>query len=77
MTVLRQSISMEYTDDEKEELYRMLRQVLRNVVVLFSTLSAYSLSKLLCILSEEINQIVEDLHSILDVPKDQTRCYDL
>jgi hypothetical protein len=64
---------MEYTNEEREETYRMLRQVLGNVVVLFSTLSAYSLSKLLCVPSEEINQTVEDLHSILDVPKDQTR----
>jgi hypothetical protein len=51
----------------------MLRQVLGNIVVLFSTLSVYSLSKLLCVPSEEINQTVEDLHSILDVPKDQAR----
>jgi hypothetical protein len=71
--VLGQSIPMEYTNEEREETYRMLRQVLGNVVVLFSTLSAYSLSKLLCVPSEEINQTVEDLHSILDVPKDQTR----
>jgi hypothetical protein len=73
MAVLKQSIPMEYTDEEKEESYRMLRQVLGNIVVLFSTLSAYTLSKLLCVPSEEINQTVEDLHSILDVPKDQTR----
>jgi hypothetical protein len=71
--VLGQSIPMEYTNEERDETYRMLRQVLGNIVVLFSTLSAYSLSKLLCVPSEEINQTVEDLHSILDVPKDQTR----
>jgi hypothetical protein len=47
--------------------------VLEKIAVLFATLSACSLSSLLCVTAENINQTVEDLHSILDVPKDQTR----
>jgi hypothetical protein len=72
-TILKHSVPPEYTDEEKDESYRMLRQVLGSIVVLFATLSAYSLSRLLCVPEEDINQTVEDLHSILDVPKDQTR----
>ena len=77
MTVLKQSIPIEYTDEEKEVSYWMLRQVLGNIVVLFAPLSTYSLSRLLCVPSENINQTVDDLHSILDVPKDQARPFRL
>jgi hypothetical protein len=73
ITVLRHSVSTEYTDEEKEELYCMLRQILRSMAVFFSPLLVYSLSKLLCVLEEDINQTLEDLHSVLDVLKDQTR----
>jgi hypothetical protein len=73
ITVLKHSVSLEYTSEEKEESYCMLRQILGSIAVFFSPLSAYSLSKLLCVSKEDINQTLEDLHSILDVPKDQTR----
>ena len=73
ITVLRHSVSEEYTDEEKEELYDMLRQILGSIVVLFSPLSISSLSELLCVMKEDIDQTLEDLHSILDVPKDQIR----
>jgi hypothetical protein len=73
ITVLKHSVSAEYTDEEKEELYCMLRQILGSIAVLFSPLSVYSLSRLLRVTTEDINQTLEDLHSVLDVPKDQTR----
>jgi len=72
-TVLKHFISSDYTDEEKEESYSMLRQILGSIAILFSPLSAYSLSRLLCVTKEDIDQTLEDLHSILDVPKDQTR----
>jgi hypothetical protein len=72
-TVLNHSVPPEYIDEEKDESYRMLRQVLGSIVILFATLSVYSLSRLLCVPEEDINQTVEDLHSILDVPKNHTR----
>jgi len=72
ITVLKHSVSAEYTDEEKEEFYCMLRQILGSISVLFSPLSVYSLSRLLRV-TEDINQTLEDLHSVLDVPKDQTR----
>ena len=71
-TVLEHSVSPEYTDEEKEESYYMLRQILGSIVVLFSPLSAYSLSRLLYVTKDDINQTLEDLHSVLDVPKEET-----
>jgi hypothetical protein len=73
ITVLKHSVSLEYADDEKEESYYMLRQILGSLAVLFSPLSASSLSRLLCITKDDINQTLEDLHSVLGVPKDQNQ----
>lgn len=72
-TVLKHAISPGYTDKEREELYLILRHTLGSVVVLLSPLSAYSLSRLLHLPKEEVDQTLEDLHTILDVPEDRTR----
>ncbi|OCK72991.1 HET-domain-containing protein, partial [Lepidopterella palustris CBS 459.81] len=72
ITVLQHSVSPEYTDEEQRELYSMLRDVVGSIVILLSPLSAHSLSRLLKIPKEDIDQTLEDLHSVLDVPKDQT-----
>jgi hypothetical protein len=71
-TVLKQSISPDYSDEEKEESYRMLKWVLGSVVILFSPLPMYSIARMLCVTKEDINLTLEDLHSILDSPKDPT-----
>jgi hypothetical protein len=72
-TVLEHSISPDYTDEEKEESYAMLRHVLGSVVVLLSPLSVHSLSRLLNTPKEDIDQTLEDLHAILDLPEDRVR----
>jgi len=71
-TVLKQSISPDYSDEEKEESYQMLKWVLGSVVILFSPLPIYSIARILCVTKEDINLTLEDLHSILDSPKDLT-----
>jgi hypothetical protein len=73
ITILRHSISLDYTDEEKEDLYSMLRHILGSLVVLFSPLSAHSLSRILQVKKQDIEQTLEDLHAILDIPEDQTR----
>ena len=74
VTVLKQCIKPSFSEIEKERLYLMLRQVLGSMAVLFAPLSANSLCRLLPnITKEEINHTLEDLHAILDVPKDQTQ----
>ncbi|OQV00176.1 WD domain-containing protein isoform 2 [Cladophialophora immunda] len=71
-SILRQSIHDSNTEEE-EYLYTNLRLILGSIVVLSSPLSATSLSRLLCITDQEIYDILNDLHSILEVPRDQRR----
>jgi hypothetical protein len=70
LTVLRQSISLEYTVKEVEELRRILKSLLGSIVTLFSPLSTQSLSRLVNTSQEEVDQTLDDLHAILDIPKD-------
>jgi len=72
-TVLRQTISPEYTDDEKEESYLLLRQILGSIVTLLSPLCICSLSTLIRVSKEDTNQTLDELHSILDIPRDQSQ----
>lgn len=51
----------------------MLRKILGNLVVLSSPLSTDCLCRLLSIKEEDMDQTLEDLHAILDIPKDRTR----
>ena len=55
LTVLKHSLSAEYSDEEREEVYDMLKYTLRSIVVLLSPLSASLLSRLLHLLREDIN----------------------
>jgi hypothetical protein len=71
-TILKYSITLKYTE-EKEELYYILRYILGSIAVLFSLPFVYSLSRLLCIAKEDIDQTLADLYSILDVSKNWNR----
>jgi hypothetical protein len=73
LTILKQSVFPGYTDEEKDCLYTLLRYVLGSIVALLSPLSACSLGRLLHLPKEDIDQALEDLHAILDIPEDQTR----
>jgi hypothetical protein len=72
-TVLRQTISSEYADDEKEESYSLLRRILGSIITLLSPLCISSLSILIRVPKEDTNQTLDELHSILDIPRDQSR----
>ncbi|KAI9745038.1 MAG: hypothetical protein M1818_001316 [Claussenomyces sp. TS43310] len=71
--VLQQSISPNYTKEEKEELYSMLKLTIGGVLVLLSPLSLLSLSTLLGRAWKDIYQTLGDLHAILDVSEDPNR----
>jgi hypothetical protein len=45
---------------------------LANIVIWFSSLSAGSLGRLLHITKQDVDQTLEDLHAILNIPKNQT-----
>jgi hypothetical protein len=72
-TVLRHSLPPQCSNEEKEELLSMLRDILGSIVTLLSPLSVHSLSRLLNIQLEDVDDCLEDLHAILDIPRDPTR----
>jgi hypothetical protein len=72
LIVLRQSIPLDHTAEEAEELRRILKSLLGSIVTLFSPLSTQSLSKLISTSQMEVDQTLDGLHAILDIPKDQT-----
>jgi hypothetical protein len=71
-TVLKSSIYPTYTEQEKEDYYNILRRVLGSVVILSATLPISSLSRLLHIPKQNVDQILGHLHAILDIPRDQS-----
>jgi hypothetical protein len=73
ITVLEHSPSAELSHEEKEQIFCKLRLVLGSVVALFSPLSTISLSRMLFLTKEEVEETLEDLHSILDIPRNQSR----
>jgi hypothetical protein len=73
LTVLRRSISPDFTDDERQGYSSSLRSVLGSTVILFSRLSATSLAPLLGIDNNELLDVLDGLHAILDIPEDPKR----
>jgi hypothetical protein len=73
LTILENSIYRDYTEQEKEEQYNMLRKILRSIVILSSPLSTDSLATLLHMSKQEVDQTLEELHAILDMPEDRSR----
>lgn len=71
-TVLYHSVFPSYTEEEKKESYRMLRHILGSIVIVFAPLSVHSLHKLVHVTKEDVDQTLQDLHSVIDIPKDQT-----
>jgi hypothetical protein len=47
LTILKHSISLDYSDEEKDEAYDMLKHILGSIVVLLSPLSTSILRRLL------------------------------
>ncbi|KAL5331204.1 hypothetical protein ACEPPN_000733 [Leptodophora sp. 'Broadleaf-Isolate-01'] len=68
-TVLKRSIRPGYSAKEKEALYGMMRHILGSIAILFSPLSASSLPRLLNVTKQKIDQVLKDVHAILDIPK--------
>lgn len=72
LTVLNNPIR-KYRKSEKEIWYRLVRETLGTIVLLFSPLSVSSLAGLLCVSVENVHRMLYELHSILDAPQDTTR----
>jgi NACHT domain len=72
-TVLKSSVSSADDEEEKEDLYKLLRETLGAIVILFSPLSVVSLAQLLNIPQKDVELTLAGLHSILGIPQDQAR----
>jgi NACHT domain len=68
LMVLENAIGGDLTDEEKEEVSNHFRHTLGTIIALFAPLSVVGLGSLLGVETEEIEQILADLHSILDIP---------
>lgn len=62
-----------YNAEEKQEMCETLREVLGNIVILFSPLSVDSLSNLLPISASNIKETLADCHTILSIPREMHR----
>jgi hypothetical protein len=70
ITVLKTSVHDKYLEEEKQDMYLLLRQLLGTIVTLYSPLSVTSLYGLLHLPKGAIERGLADLHAILDIPKD-------
>jgi hypothetical protein len=70
-SVLRSALRDEWTGDEHEQFCRLLNDVLGTIAVLFLSLSALDLAALLFHSENDVLEVMWDLHSIFDVPKDR------
>lgn len=71
MFILLQSISGEYSDQDREELLGLFREIVGSIVISFNPLPAAALTRLLDKPKEDIDQTLNDLHSVLEVPNNQ------
>jgi hypothetical protein len=69
ITVLRQLVCVEYSKQETKDLRKKFRYIVGSIILLFDTLPAPNLAKLLQIPKEEIDQTLTHLHSVLDIPE--------
>jgi len=71
LTVLKSSIIQD-DEEERAELCEALRTTLGTIAVLFAPLSLLSLTILLRMSVQAVGETLNDLHSILDIPEDQS-----
>jgi hypothetical protein len=72
LTVLKSPVRR-YRKQERKRWYMLIRETLGAIVLLQSPLSASSLAQLLCVPAEDVHRTLHELHSIVDVPQDQSR----
>lgn len=73
LMVLESAVSNDLSDDEQAVVMNYLRLTLGTIAVLFAPLSVAGLGHLLGHETEEVEQTLADLHSILDIPSGTER----
>ncbi|OCK81525.1 WD40 repeat-like protein [Lepidopterella palustris CBS 459.81] len=69
--ILSNSVSGDYDREEKDKLFKLFRAIVGAIVVLFDPLPAVMLSTLLNRSDLDVDQTLNDLHSVLEVPESQ------
>ena len=69
--ILLQSVSDEYDKKEREQLFGTFRDIVGSIVILADPLPTAVLARLLGKPQEEVDQTLNDLYSVLNVPKNQ------
>jgi hypothetical protein len=69
--ILLDSISGDYDEEEKGELFDLFRRIVGAIVMLCNPLTIEALSKLLDIPRQDVKETLDDLHSVLEVPESQ------
>ena len=68
ITVLKNSLRSNFSDQERNDLYEKLKEIIGGIVLLFSSVSAHSLAILINHPGENLRLMLDHLHSILDIP---------
>lgn len=71
-SILSGSIKGNYDEEEREEVFQLFRRVVGAIVLLFNPLSIDTLSRLLNVLPGEVNSIISNLSSVLNIPDNDT-----
>ena len=69
--VLLQSISGDYNNQETEELLELFREIVGSIIILLDPLPIAALVRLLNKPKVEVDQKLNDLYSVLEVPQNQ------
>ena len=67
-TVLKNSLRLNYSEQEKNDFCKKLKRIIGGIVLLFSSISANSLASLIDLHGENLRPMLDHLHSILDIP---------
>jgi hypothetical protein len=73
ISILLNSISGDYDEEEKVELFELFRKIVGAIMILFDPLSADALAGLLNKAKSAVDQTLGDLHSVLKIPESLTR----
>ena len=70
-SILVQSMSIEYNEQDKEEVFKMFRDIVGSIAILLDPLPRAALARLLGKQKADVDQTLNGLYSVLEVPENQ------
>ncbi|TGZ80730.1 WD40 repeat-like protein [Ascodesmis nigricans] len=71
-SILLSAIKDKYDEDEYEEVFKRYKRIVGAIILVSIPIPMDTLSRLLRLSKEAINDIIGDLHSVLDIPADNS-----